>query len=128
MTPLPKQSGKRVFPWADTFLHFSADVRFRNHLFPQSLTCVYVAETRISVPETYYFVPSTVGNVKTRSGSLTDFSVFPLPLPHKYVQKLGYSLAETKFSSWNFSLFLHKINLRVFFPVNLHTMKDLFII
>ena len=56
---------------------------------------------------------STVGNVKLRFGNLTDFSVFLLPLLHKYVQKLGYSFAVTKFSSWNFSLFLYEINLRV---------------
>ena len=59
------------------FSMFSANVRFRNHVFPQSLTCVYVAETRISVPETYYFIPSTGRNVKTRPGNLTDFSLFP---------------------------------------------------
>ena len=106
-----------------TVLHVSADVRFRNHLYPQSLTCVYVTETQISVPETYYFVPSTVGNVKLRFGNLTDFSVFLLPLLYKYVQKLGYSFAVTKFSSWTFSLFLHEISLRVFFSVNLHAMK-----
>ena len=46
------------------FYMFPTDFRFRNHVFPQSLTCVYVAETRYSVPETCYFVRSTGGNVK----------------------------------------------------------------
>ena len=55
---------------------FPTDFRFRNHVFPQSLTCAY------------YFVRSTGGNVKIRSGNLTCFSVFPL-LP-KYVQKVSY--------------------------------------
>ena len=59
------------------FYMFPTDFRFRNHVFPQSLTCVYVAETRYSVPETCYFVRSTGGNVKIRSGNLTCFSVFP---------------------------------------------------
>ena len=38
------------------FYMFPRDFRFRNHVFLQSLTFVYVAETRNSVPETYYFV------------------------------------------------------------------------
>ena len=59
------------------FYMFPTDFRFRNHVFPQSLTCAYVAETRYSVPETCYFVRSTGGNVKIRSGNLTCFSVFP---------------------------------------------------
>ena len=46
------------------FYTFPTDFRFRNHVFPQSLTCVYVAETRYSAPETCYFVRSTGGNVK----------------------------------------------------------------
>ena len=56
---------------------FPTDFRFRNHVFPQSLRCVYVAETRNSVPETCFFVPSSGGNVKILSGNLTGFSVFP---------------------------------------------------
>ena len=59
------------------FYMFPTDFRFRNHVFPQSLTCVYVAETRYSVPETCYFLLSTSGNVKIRSCNLTCFSVFP---------------------------------------------------
>ena len=61
------------------FLHvqFPTDFCCRNHVFPQSLTCVYVAETRYSVPETCYFLLSTSGNVKIRSCNLTCFSVFP---------------------------------------------------
>ena len=70
------------------FYMFPTDFRFRNHVFPQSLKCVYVAETRYSVPETCYFVRSTGGNVKIRSGNLTCFSVFPLL--RKYVQKVSY--------------------------------------
>ena len=90
MTPLRKHSGKGVFRLPDTlrffmcpslrsqrkrttFFHtFPTDFRFRNHVFPQSLTCVNVAEVRNSVPETYYFVPSTGGNVKIRSCNLTN--------------------------------------------------------
>ena len=73
-------SSWRNFVYSGTgtlFYMFPTDFRFRNHVFPQSLTCVYVAETRYSVPETCYFVRSTGGNVKIRSGNLTCFSVFP---------------------------------------------------
>ena len=59
------------------FYMFPTDFRFRNHVFPLSLRCVYVAETRNSVPETCFFVPSSGGNVKILSGNLTGFSVFP---------------------------------------------------
>ena len=59
------------------FYMFPIVFRFRNHVFPQSLTCVYVAETRNSVPETCSFVPSSGGNVKIQSSNLTGFSVFP---------------------------------------------------
>ena len=50
-----------------------------------------------------FFRSSSGGNVKILSGNLTGFSVFPLSLLRKYVQKLGYTFAETKFSVWNFS-------------------------
>ena len=60
------------------FYMFQTDFHFRNHVFPQSLRCVYVAETRNSVPETYFFVPSSGGNMKIQSGNLTGFSVFPV--------------------------------------------------
>ena len=59
------------------FYMFPTDFRFTNHVFRQSLTCAYVAETQNSVPETCYFVRSTGGNVKIRSGNLPCFSVFP---------------------------------------------------
>ena len=125
MTPLRKHSGKHVFPLADTlrFLMFPSDFRFRNHVFPQSLTCAYVAETRYSVPETCYFVRSTVGNVKIRSGNLTCFSVFPSVSVTALICPKSFIFAETRFSNGNFSLFLHEINLWVFFLVNLHAMK-----
>ena len=95
MTPVRKHTGKRVFTLADTlrffmfppqplkgkrntfYYMFPTDFRFRNHVFPLSLRCVYVAETRNSVPETCFFVPSSGGNVKILSGNLTGFSVFP---------------------------------------------------
>ena len=64
------------------------DFGFRNHVFPQSLSCLYVAETWNSVPESCFFVPSSSRNVKIRSGC---------------------SLSVTKFFSWNFSQFFHKI-------------------
>ena len=50
------------------------------------------------------FCSSSGGNVKILSGNLTGFSVFPLPLLRKYVQKLGYTFAETKFP---FGIFLN---------------------
>ena len=111
MTPLRKHSGKRVFWLADTlrfscfcrcvyngtgtlFYMFPTDFRFRNHLFPQPLTYVYVAETRISVRVTCFFIPSSGGNMKIRSGNLTGFSVFPsvsvaFTAYIKYVQKVS---------------------------------------
>ena len=61
---------------AEHFLLHVSD-RFPFQEFPQSLRCVYVAETRNSVPETCFFVPSSGGNVKILSGNLTGFSVFP---------------------------------------------------
>ena len=112
MTPLRKHSGKRVFGLADTlrfscfrrcvyngtgtpFYMFPTDFRFRNHVFPQPLTCVYVAETRNSATEICYFVPSSGGNVKILSGNLTGFSVFPsvsvvFTAYIKYVQKVSH--------------------------------------
>ena len=45
----------------NTFLHVSNRFPFRESLFPKSLTCVYVAEMRDSVPETCYFIPSPAG-------------------------------------------------------------------
>ena len=59
------------------FYMFPIVFRFTNHVFPQSLTCVYVAEMRNSLPETCSFVPSSGGNVKIQSSNLTGFSVFP---------------------------------------------------
>ena len=51
------------------FYMFPTDFRFRNHVFPQSLTCVYVAETPNSVPETWFFVPSSGSDVKIQSAA-----------------------------------------------------------
>ena len=140
MTQLRKHGGKCVFPLGDTlrflmfpslrlqrnrntFYMFPTDFRFRNHVFLQSLTCVYVAETRNSASETYYFVRSTGGNVKIRSGNLTCFSVFLSVSATAQIRPKSFIFAETRFSNWNFSLILHEINLRVFFLVNLHALN-----
>ena len=114
MTPVLKHTGKRVFMLADTlrffmfppqplqgkrntfFYMFATDFRFRNHVFPQSLTCVYVAETRNSLPETCFFVPSSGGNVKIQSGNLTGFSVFP-----------AVSVSHLRKPSFPIGIFLH---------------------
>ena len=48
---------------------FLTDFGFRNRVFPQSLSCLYVTETWNFVTETCIFVPSSSGNVKIRSGS-----------------------------------------------------------
>ena len=45
----------------NTFLHVSNRFPFQESLFPQSVTNVYVAEMRNSVPETGYFVPYSPG-------------------------------------------------------------------
>ena len=45
----------------NTFLHVSNKFPFRESLFPKTLTCVYVAKMRNSVPETCYFIPSSAG-------------------------------------------------------------------
>ena len=45
----------------NTFLHVSNRFAFQESLFPQPLTCVYVAEMQNSVLETCYFVPSPAG-------------------------------------------------------------------
>ena len=43
----------------NTFLHVSNKFPFQESLFPKSLTCVYVAEMRNSIPENCYLVPSS---------------------------------------------------------------------
>ena len=74
VTPLWKHRGKCVFLLVDTlqfsmflllllqwnqntFLHVSNGFPFQESLFPKSLTCVYVAEMRNSIPENCYLVP-----------------------------------------------------------------------
>ena len=149
MTPLRKHSGKRVFGLADTlrfscfrrcvyngtgtpFYMFPTDFRFRNHVFPQPLTCVYVAETRNSATEICYFVPSSGGNVKILSGNLTGFSVFPsvsvvFTAYIKYVQKVSHlrkpSFPVGIFLNSYMKLTFEYFSLRIFFPVNLHAVK-----
>ena len=52
---------------------FLTNFGFRNRVFPQSLSCLYVTETWNFVPETCFFVPSSSRNVKIRFGSLSFF-------------------------------------------------------
>ena len=141
LTPLRKHSGKRVFPLADTirflmfpslrvqrnqntFLHVSDRFPFQESSISAIVNvCLCCQETQNSVTETCYFVRSTCGNVKIRSGNLTCFSVFPSVSATAQIRPKSFIFAETRFSNWNFSLILHEINLRVFFLVNLHALK-----
>ena len=127
MTPLPKQRQTRVS--VDITLRFFMFTTETDHCFTcfrrrpfQEIPISPIVNMRLCCGNANF----RTGNLLLRSfyrRNLTDFSVFLMPLLHKYVQNLGYSFAVTKFFSWNFSLFLHEIKLRVFFPINLHAMK-----
>ena len=85
---------------------FLTNFGFRNRVFPQSLSCLYVTETWNFVPETCFFVPSSSRNVKIRFGSLSFFfSHVSVRFRCRYCVNTSknFTFAATKFLAW-FSL------------------------
>ena len=104
------------------FNMFPRDFRFRNHVFLQSLTFVYVAETRNSVPETYYFV---LLQAETWRYYPASWRVFPCSRCPYCVNTSKNWVTHLRKPSFPFGIFLNSFRKLTFgyFSFNLHAMK-----